>query len=790
MKKLNLRELIKTERLYFDGGFGTALQAMGLRPGEGTEEWNLTHPEKIVEVHRSYIEAGCNIINANTFGINCRKQENYVELMEAAMACARKAKELYGGDKTFVTLDLGPTGSLLEPLGELSFEEAVEIYAANINAAKNLGADLICIETMNDCLETKAAVIAAKENCDLPIFVTNVYDEAGKLMTGADPEAMIAMLESLGVDALGMNCSLGPKEMLKHIDRFVNSSSLPIIVNPNAGLPEVVDGKTIFNVGPEEFADYMKKMAEKGACILGGCCGTTPEHMKALIAATRDIEYKIPEYKEKTVVSSYTHAVEIGNSPILIGERINPTGKPKLKEALRQGNVRYLLNEGVRQAEAGVQILDVNVGLPEIDEGEMMLRTVKALQAVKDTPLQLDSADPKVLEKSMRIYNGKPLINSVTGEDEKMEQIFPLIKKYGGAVIALTMDKNGIPESAEERAAIAERIAAKAAEYGIPKKDIIVDPLALTVSSDQRSALVTLKSLELIKAMGLKTSLGVSNISFGLPARNKVNSTFFACALEKGLDCAIMNPFMPEMMDVYYAYRALHDMDPACGDFITYAAGAETKPAAAAPVTRDSLSACVIRGMKDEAVAAAEEMLKTTAPLDVINGEIIPALDAIGKDFEAKKVFLPQLLMSAEAASAAFEEIKKKLPAGDKGESKAVVLATVKGDIHDIGKNIVKVIMESYGFTVYDLGRDVAPEAVVKTAVEKNCKLVGLSALMTTTVPAMAETVKLLHEADPEIKVMVGGAVLNEEYAKMIEADFYGADAMASVKIGEDFYKA
>ena len=790
MKKYDIKELIKTERLYFDGGLGTLLQAMGLEPGVGTEEWNLTHPENIVTVHKAYLEAGCNIINANTFGINKLKQENYTEYLEAAFACARKAKEEVGREKTFITLDLGPTGSLLEPLGELSFEEAVDVYAANIIAAKDLGADLICIETMNDCLETKAAVIAAKENSDLPIFVTNVYDEAGKLMTGADPEAMIAMLESLGVTAIGMNCSLGPDKMLKHIDRFVNSASLPIIVNPNAGLPEVVDGKTVFNIGPEEFASYMKTMAEKGACILGGCCGTTPEHMKALIAATKDIEYKVPEYKNKTVVSSYTHAVEIGNSPILIGERINPTGKPKLKEALRQGNIRYLLGEGLRQAEAGVQILDVNVGLPEIDEKEMMLSTVKALQAVKDTPLQLDSADPKVLEASMRAYNGKPLINSVTGEEEKMEQIFPLIKKYGGAVIALTMDKEGIPDSAEKRAEIAEKIAAKAAEYGIPRKDIIVDPLALTVSSNQKSALVTLEALRLIKEKGLKTSLGVSNISFGLPARNKVNSTFFACALEKGLDCAIMNPFMPEMMDVYYAYRALHDMDPACGDFIAYAAGQESVPTAAAPVQKTGLKACVIRGMKEEAVEAAAELLKAIAPLDIINNEIIPALDEIGRDFENKKAFLPQLLMSAEAASAAFEEIKKHLPSGDKGDKKAIVIATVKGDIHDIGKNIVKVIMESYGFTVCDLGRDVAPEAVVKAALEMDCRFVGLSALMTTTVPAMAETVKLLHEADPQIKIMVGGAVLNEEYAKMINADFYAADAMAAVKIGEDFYKA
>ncbi len=779
-----LRTLIKTKRLYFDGGTGTVLQSLGLPAGTPPEEWNLTHPEKITALHSAYLEAGCNIIKSNTFGINRDKYENYDTLIAAAMDCAKKAAE--GKEDAFIAFDMGPTGRLLEPLGDLPFEEAVALYAANVKLAVKHGADCILIETMNDSYETKAAVLAAKEESDLPVFVTNVYDGSGKLMTGATPAAMVALLEGLGVDALGLNCSLGPAQMAPIVEELAIYASVPLIVNPNAGLPQVENGKTVFHVDAEEFSDEMVTLAQKGACLLGGCCGTTPAYLQKTIEKTKHLPYIPPAHKAKTLISSYTHGLEIAAEPLLIGERINPTGKPKLKEALRQGDLQYLLGEGVRQADAGVQILDVNVGLPEIDEIEMMEKTVAALQAVTDLPLQLDSANPLVLEKAMRIYNGKPLINSVNGKEESMHAIFPLVQKYGGAVIALTMDQKGIPATAEERLAIARKIAATAAEYGIEKHQLIIDPLALTVSSDHEAALVTLKALKLLKEDGFHTSLGVSNISFGLPAREKINSAFFACALEQGLNCAIMNPFSQGMMDTYYAYRALHGLDPACGDYIRYTDGQDSAPV---PTPKQlSLHYAIVKGMKEEAISSAKALLKTCPPLTCIHEHLLPALQEIGADFETGKVYLPQLLMSAEAASSAFEVVKEKLPPAAQDRDRTVLLATVKGDIHDIGKNIVKVLLESYGFSVRDLGRDVAPQEILSAAQKSGCRLIGLSALMTTTVPAMAETIDLIKAQLPDAFIMVGGAVLTEEYAKMIHADAYGADAMEAIRIAQRFY--
>lgn len=779
-------ELIKKKRIYFDGGAGTYLQAKGLTPGTPPERWNIENPNAIIDMHKAYLDAGCNVITTNTFGINCDKYSNYEELISSAINCAKKATA--GKEDAFVAFDVGPTGRLLEPLGDLAFEDAVELFAANIRVAAKCGVDLVIIETMNDSYETKAAVLAAKENCDLPIFVTNVYDEGGKLMTGASPEAMIAMLEGLGVDALGLNCSVGPDKMLGIIDRFIENASVPIIANPNAGLPVVVDGKTVYNIDADEFSEYMVKLAEKGVNILGGCCGTTPEYMKKTVEKTVTSEYKLPDFKENTVVSSYTHAVFVGEKPVLIGERINPTGKKKLKEALKTEDLNYILNEGITQAEKGVHILDVNVGLPEIDEARMMKKVVTALQAVTDLPLQIDTSDPAVLEDAMRYYNGKPLVNSVNGEEESMEAVFPLVKKYGGAVIALAMDKKGIPETAEERIAVANRIIEKAREYGIDKKDIIVDPLALTISSEPKGAIVTLQAVKMLSEMGIKSSLGVSNISFGLPKREIINSAFFANAMENGLNCAIMNPFSEGMMNAYYAFNALHNLDTACGEYIAYADSIEeVKASVSAEV---SLKGAIVKGISDMASGEAKKLLENVKPLDVINEHIIPALNEIGKDFEEKKVYLPQLLMSAEAATAAFEEVKKLLPVTQSDNDRKVILATVKGDIHDIGKNIVKVLLESYGFNVIDLGKDVEAENVCRCAVENNCKLVGLSALMTTTVPSMEETIRQLHALDKGITVAVGGAVLNHEYAGMIKADFYGPDAMDMVRFTEKFYKA
>ena len=785
MSTAKISELIRQKRIYFDGGFGTMLQKQGLPAGTPPEAWNLDYPKIIEDIHRQYLDAGCNIITTNTFGVNCLKYENYKELIKSAVKCAKSA--VSGHKDAFVAFDIGPTGRMLAPLGDLPFEDAVEIFAKSIRVAAECGVDLIIIETMTDSYETKAAVLAAKENSSLPIFVTNVYDATGKMMTGADPCAMIAMLESLGVCALGMNCSLGPDKMLPLMKEFFENSSLPIIVNPNAGLPEIVDGKVTYAMGADEFSDFAVKLAESGASILGGCCGTEPDYIRSVIEKTKNIPLPKIDKKGLTVISSYTHAVKVGVDPILIGERINPTGKAKFKEALRAGDINYILGEGVKQADAGVHVLDVNVGLPEIDERAMMKDAVFALQSVTDLPLQIDSSNPDVLADAMRIYNGKPLINSVNGNDESMDAVFPLVKKYGGAVIALTLDHTGIPETAEGRVAIARRIIERAAEYGIDKNDLIFDPLALTISSDQTSATTTLKAIKMLSEMGLKTSLGVSNISFGLPSRNLINSVFFANALQSGLSCAIMNPFSSEMMSAYYSYRALSGLDTACSDFIAYASGISENLNVPTQKNDADLKESIIKGLVDLSVKKASKLILNTPPLDIINNEIIPALDTVGKAFEEKKLFLPQLLMSADAANAAFSVVKEKIPT-TAATYKKFILATVKGDIHDIGKNIVKVLLQSYGYSVIDLGKDVPAEAVLEAVKRHGCSLVGLSALMTTTVPAMEETITLLHSYDKEIKVIVGGAVLNPEYADMIRADAYAKDAMEAVRYAEKYY--
>ena len=783
---MNIREIIKNKRLYFDGGTGTVLQSMGLTAGQTPEMWNVTNPDKIIALHNAYLDAGCNIIKTNTFGINKEKYGNYEELIIAAIDCAKKATD--GREEKYIAFDIGPTGRMLKPFGDMDFEEAVELFGANVRVAEKCGVDLILIETMNDAYETKAAVLAAKENSSLPIFVTNAYDESGKLMTGADPKAMVALLESLRVDALGMNCSFGPDKMLEIIDLFVENSSIPIIVNPNAGLPRVENGKTVFDIDPDRFAEYMIELSNKGACILGGCCGTTPAHIQKTIEKTKNIEYKVPCEKNMTIVSSYTHSVEIGNEPILIGERINPTGKKLLKEALKTNDMSYILSEGISQAEKGAHILDVNVGLPEIDEKKMMKQVVCALQAVTDLPLQLDSSSPSVLETSMRIYNGKPLINSVTGKKESMDALFPIVAKYGGSVIALTMDESGIPETAEERVAVAERIIERAAEFGIKKKDIIVDPLCLTISSDNNAANTTLKAVKLLNEKGIKTSLGVSNISFGLPNRENINTVFFANALENGLDCAIMNPKSEGMMNVYYSFNALHGLDVGCKNYIEFASKQDVKQNIAQE-NSVSLEKAIVSGMKDMALSVASQLVESEKPIEIINNRIVPALNEIGKAFEEGRAYLPQLLMSADAASSAFEVIKSRIGQKDADNDRMFIIATVKGDIHDIGKNIVKVLLESYGFKVIDLGRDVDPEAVCDAVEENGCRLVGLSALMTTTVPAMEETIKLLKKRFENITVVVGGAVLNQEYADMIKADVYAKDAMDTVRFAEKYYK-
>ena len=773
--------------LFFDGGMGTLLQERGLLAGEAPEIWNITHPDQITAIHRAYFEAGANVVTTNTFGANPLKIENVEDIVCRAV---QNAKNAIFAPEQYVALDIGPTGKLLKPLGELDFEDAVKSFATTVKAGVKAGCDLIIIETMNDPYELKAAILAAKENSSLPIFATFVLDEKGKTMTGCDVDAMVALLEGLGVSALGVNCSLGADKLKKFVPRLVERASVPVIVNPNAGMPCIHNGKTCFDSTPDEFLSNMLEIADMGARVLGGCCGTTPEYIKGVVDALKGKEPKKIEKKSYTVVSSYTGACTLDGKVALIGERINPTGKSKLKTALRENNISYLISEAIGQEEKGVDMLDVNVGLPEINEKEMLVSVVKELQGVTSLPLQLDSSDPVALEASMRIYNGKPLVNSVNGKEESMREIFPLVKKYGGALIALTIDENGIPTTAQGRYEIAKKIVDRAEEYGIDKKDIIVDPLCLTVSSDAFAPRVTLDSIKLIKEkLGVKTSLGVSNVSFGLPKRDFVTSTFFSLALQNGLDAVIMNPYSDEMMKIYYSYNALMGIDDACEKYIAFASSDAVAAADSQKSEKNmTLQDAIIKGLKNEAKELTKALIIDTPPLEIVNNHIIPALDKVGYNYEKGISFLPQLLMSAETANVAFEVVKEKIPSSDASGKGGFIIATVKGDIHDIGKNIVKVILQNYGYSVHDLGKDVSPELILDTVKKTGIKLVGLSALMTTTVPSMEKTIKLLKEYDPSIKVVVGGAVLTEEYAKMINADKYAKDAMDAVRYAQAFY--
>ena len=794
---MNLREKLGRERLFFDGGTGTLLQAQGLKGGELPETWNLLYPERIAALHRAYLEAGADIICTNTFGANALKfpaggQFDLEAIVKAGVEIARSARAEVGRESdAYIALDMGPTGKLLKPMGELDFEDAVSLYAQVVRIGAAAGADLVIIETMSDSYEAKAAVLAAKENCDLPVIVTTVYGENGKLLTGGTVASTVALLEGLGVDALGVNCGMGPAQMEPIVKELAACASLPIVVNPNAGLPRTEGGRTVFDVGPEEFAAVMETLSAYGVHLMGGCCGTTPDHIQALTTRCRSLPFVPPVKKERTVVSSYSRAVEIGRNPVLIGERINPTGKKRFKQALREHDIEYLLNEGFAQEEAGAHILDVNVGLPEIDEPALLTEAVCAIQAVIPLPLQLDTSDPIAMERAMRRYNGKPMLNSVSGKAESMEAVFPLVKKYGGVVVGLTLDEGGIPDTADGRVAIAKKIRDTAAQYGIPAHDIVIDPLTLTVSSQADAALVTLEALGRIgPEVGCPTILGVSNVSFGLPQRELVNSAFFTMALQKGLSCAILNPLSAGMMAAYRSYRALTGLDGQCGDYIAAYGGQAAAPAASAAAGPAApLDECVIRGLKEGAAEAAKAALASgAAPLELVDKLLIPALDQVGQGFEKGTLYLPQLLMSAEAAKAAFEVVKAAMADQPQEKRGTVVLATVKGDIHDIGKNIVKVLLENYGFQVDDLGRDVAPEAIAAAAAQPEVRLVGLSALMTTTVVHMEETIALLRQQAPQVQVVVGGAVLTAEYAERIGAHCYAKDAMATVHFAQQVY--
>ncbi len=803
---MNFREVLGRQILFFDGGMGTLLQERGLKAGEVPETWNIVHPECIRQIHKEYLMAGSNIISANTFGVNAFKCKNLpytvdelvtagIQLVQEAIQEVRSSSN--GGEKQpmYAALDIGSIGKLLKPLGEISFDEAYKTFQEIIVAGDRAGADLILIETVSDSYEIKAAVLAAKENSNLPVVVTMIFDESGKLLTGGDVASVTAMLEGLGVDAVGFNCGLGPEQMKNLLPQLTACCSLPVVINANAGLPMVVNGQTVFHVAPEEFAQSVKMLVEMGAGIVGGCCGTTPAHIQRVVELCKDMEIRPVTDKNLTVVSSYNHAVYFTRKPLIIGERINPTGKSKFKQALREHDMEYIYKEGLAQEEKGAQILDVNVGLPEIDEPRLMEEAVTGIQAIIDLPLQIDTSDTAAMERGLRYYNGKPMLNSVNGKKESMESVFPIAKKYGAVLVCLCLDESGIPETVEGRLRVAEKLVKTAAEYGIPKKNLVIDALVLTISTGQDNANVTLETMRRIRyEMGLHTVLGVSNISFGLPERSRINTTFFTMAMNNGLSAGIVNPSSEPMMSSYYSFNALIGEDEQCMAYIANASQTADKPSAA-PAQKNSaltLEEAIIKGLSESAGEATVRLLEQNMDaLAIINEKLIPALDVVGKGFEEKKMFLPQLLMSADAAKASFEAIKATLSKqGKNSESKGkIVIATVKGDIHDIGKNIVKTLLENYGFDMLDLGKDVDPELILKTVQENQVKLVGLSALMTTTVVNMEATIKLLREHHAGCKVMVGGAVLTQEYADMIGADFYSKDAMGSVRYANALYE-
>jgi len=829
-----LLDKLGKELLFFDGAMGSMLQTAGLPTGELPENWNISHPEEIKKVHAAYLAAGSDIILTNTFGANALKFPDQEQLKRVVQAAVKIAKDAVADEMSriassdhsdlvsrqddartkhkprYVALDLGPTGKLLKPMGDLDFEEAYELFSEVVMLGKEAGVDLIHIETMNDSYELKAAVLAAKES-GLPVFATTIYDEKGRLLTGASIESVVALLEGLRVDALGINCGLGPEQMIPFLAEMSSISSLPLILKPNAGLPSMVDGETVFDVDPQTFAIQMEAAIAAGACIIGGCCGTTPEHIAALYQHLQRQAPKAPTAKERSVISSYGQVVTFGGPSKIIGERLNPTGKKRLKQALKENDIDYLLQETYNQELQGAHILDVNVGMPGIDEATMMKEVITRIQAVCALPLQIDSVDEATLAKAMRIYNGKPMVNSVNGKATSMKEVFPLVAKYGGVVVCLPLDEAGIPETAEGRIAIAKRIIVEAERYGIAKKDLIFDGLAMTISAQPDGALITLDTLERFqKELGVHTILGVSNISFGLPSRPTINASFYTMALTKGLSAGIINPGSESMRAAYLSYHALYQMDEHCAAYIDAYANVATGDQNAVASTQNtakipsrttsymSLKEAIVKGMVEEAKHIVTTMIdappmqrtsneQSNFALDIIETHLVPALDEVGKGFESGRLFLPQLLMSAKAAKEVFAVLKEAFPAKE-GEEKGpkVLLATVLGDIHDIGKNIAKVLLENYGFDVFDLGKDVRPEDILQTIEEEQVHLVGLSALMTTTVVNMEKTIQMIKEKAPETRIMVGGAVLTQDYADSIGADFYARDALRGVHYAKE----
>ncbi len=789
MIDVEIKEKLKEGILIFDGAMGTMLQSSGLKLGELPEILNITDSKIIIEIHKAYIEAGANVITTNTFGANEIKLKNSNFSVEKIIHSAvENAKIATKNKQAYIALDIGPIGELLEPMGTLTFDEAYSIFKRQIIQGVKSGVDLILIETMTDLYEAKAAVLAAKENSDLPVFCTMSFESDKRTFTGCNATSMVMVLEGLGVDALGVNCSLGPKEIEPIIDEILNISKVPVMVQPNAGLPNIIRGDTIFNILPEEFAVYGAKFKEKGVKVIGGCCGTTDRHIESLVKALKKVEIKDKKYSPLSGVCTPTKAVIIDQVKV-IGERINPTGKKLFKEALRNGDIDYILREAIAQVDAGAHILDVNVGLPEINEEEIMVKVIKEIQSILDVPLQIDSTNAKAIEIGLRYYNGKAIVNSVNGENKVLQNILPIVKKYGAAVVGLTLDERGIPSSGEERFRIAEKIVKTAESYGIDKKDIYIDCLTLTAAAQQEDVKETLKALSLVKEkLNVKTVLGVSNVSFGLPNREILNKTFLAASLFAGLDLPIINPLNKDIMDIIVASKVLWNEDKGAKEYLKYNENISKEQISIKKDVnniQDDLFKIILNGIKEEAQIATVKLLENKQPLEIVNEYIIPALDIVGEKYENGHIFLPQLIQSAETVKESFKVIKDKLRKGTDAEiSKGkIVLATVKGDIHDIGKNIVKVLLENYNYEIIDLGKDVSKEKIVEAVIKNNVKLIGLSALMTTTVKNMEETIYELKRTKPDCVVMVGGAVLNEEYANMIKADFYAKDAKESVTI-------
>jgi len=801
-----IKEILGRQLLFFDGAMGTQLQAAGLKTGEIPDTWNITHADIIQDVHRRYLAAGSNIITTNTFGSNSHNlagtgytAEN---IISRAVANAKTAAASFKSKKSFIALDIGPTGKLLKPLGDLHFEEAYKLFSEMINAGVKEGVDIILFETFSDAYELKAAVLAAKENCGLPVIASVTLDKNGKMLTGGNVDVVVALLEGLGVDVIGINCGFGIEQLETYIAQALRLSSTPILFMPNAGLPFHSEGIEKYSISPEEFAGIMRKNAESGVWLLGGCCGTTPEHIEKLVKNCSGVIPLPVTRKNLTVASSYSKTVEFGTKPVIIGERINPTGKPKLKQALKDGDYDFILREGITQVENGADILDVNTGIPEIDEETVLTALLEQLQSVIDTPLQIDTANISAMARAMRVYNGKPVINSVNGKAETMNAVFPLVKRYGGIVVALTLDENGIPETAQGRIDIAKNILKRAQEYGIGKEAFLFDPLTMAVSAGQDSGRITLECVRRLKEeLGVKTSLGVSNISFGLPNRSILNAAFLSLALNAGLNAAILNPNESSMIHEIDSFikreavsyneitDALLGKDEQFARYIDIYGGKQNSGAVKNNETDGlSLGEAVLKGLKQQAALCAQFGMELHKPLDLIERELIPALNTAGQRFERGTIYLPQLLMCAEAAKSAFRILRAAMGGTADDTAGVIVAATVEGDVHDIGKNIVCALLENYRFHVIDLGKDVPPHSIVEAVKKHNAKLAGLSALMTTTVVNMEKTIKALREAVPDCKIMCGGAVLTKEYAEHIGADRYVKDAMASVRYAQEVF--